>query len=93
MRVSFSVKAVLILLSLALAPIVAHAKPVWIDVRTEAEHRQSHIDGDPLIGRKKHVLYSLPDRRCTSTIANMRERNARNALPPGSIWSSTGSWR
>ncbi|ROQ47450.1 MULTISPECIES: rhodanese-like domain-containing protein [Marinobacter] len=65
MRVSFSVKAVLILLSLALAPIVAHAKPVWIDVRTEAEHRQSHIDGDPLIPHDQivaEVTERFPDK-------------------------------
>lgn len=49
MRVPFSMKAVLMLLSLVLVPVAAQAEPVWIDVRTEAEHRQDHIDGDPLI--------------------------------------------
>ena len=55
MRAFVSVKAVLILLSLVLTPIVAQANAVWIDVRTEAEHRQSHIDGDPLIPHSRIV--------------------------------------
>ena len=49
MRKFISMRAVLIFLSLALIPMLAQAKPVWIDVRSEAEHRQNHIDGDPLI--------------------------------------------
>lgn len=49
MKTSVSIKAVLVLLSLMLTPVAAQANPVWIDVRTEAEHRQDHIDGDPLI--------------------------------------------
>ena len=48
MKTSVLVKGVLIFLSLVLTPIVAQANPVWIDVRTEAEHRQNHIDGVPL---------------------------------------------
>lgn len=55
MRAFVSMKAVLILLSLVFMPIVAQAAPVWIDVRTEAEHRQSHIDGDPLIPHTRIV--------------------------------------
>jgi phage shock protein E len=65
MRTFVSMKAVLILLSLALSPIVAQAKPVWIDVRTEAEHRQSHIDGDPLIPHAQivaQVTEKFPDK-------------------------------
>lgn len=49
MKTSVSMTTVLLFLSLVLTPIVAQAEPVWIDVRTEAEHRQNHIDGDPLI--------------------------------------------
>ena len=44
-----SVNLILLFLTLMLAPMLAQAKPVWIDVRTEAEHRQNHIVGDPLI--------------------------------------------
>lgn len=55
MRKNFSVKAVLIFLSLALTPMLAQAKSVWIDVRTEAEHQQNHIDGDPLIPHRNIV--------------------------------------
>ncbi len=65
MRVSGLVKTVLILLSLVLSPIVAHANAVWIDVRTEAEHRQSHIDGDPLIPHTRivaQVTERFPDK-------------------------------
>lgn len=56
MRASVSMKAVLMLLVLVLTPIVAQAEAVWIDVRTEAEHRQNHIDGDPLIPHKNIVV-------------------------------------
>jgi len=55
MRTSFSMKAVLMFLSLLLTPIMAQANPVWIDVRTEAEHRQDHINGDPLIPHQNIV--------------------------------------
>ncbi|TGN40279.1 rhodanese-like domain-containing protein [Marinobacter confluentis] len=44
-----SVRTALILASLTLTPMLAQAKSVWIDVRSEAEHQQNHIDGDPLI--------------------------------------------
>jgi phage shock protein E len=44
-----SVNLIFLFLTLMLAPMLAQAKPVWIDVRTEAEHRQNHIVGDPLI--------------------------------------------
>ncbi|WP_373002311.1 rhodanese-like domain-containing protein [Marinobacter sp.] len=65
MRRFVSAKAVLIFLSLALAPMLAQAKSVWIDVRTEAEHRQNHIDGDPLIPHRNilaEVTERFPDR-------------------------------
>jgi phage shock protein E len=58
-------KTVLILLSLVLLPLAAQANPVWIDVRTEAEHRQDHIDGDPLIPHQNivgQVSEQFPDK-------------------------------
>ncbi|MDX1558937.1 MAG: rhodanese-like domain-containing protein [Marinobacter sp.] len=60
-----SVRAVLLFLSLALTPMLAQAQPVWIDVRTEAEHRQNHIDGDPLIPHQnivERVTERFPDK-------------------------------
>ncbi|HKK57462.1 rhodanese-like domain-containing protein [Marinobacter sp.] len=65
MRASFSMKAVLIFLSLVLLPLAAQAERVWIDVRTEAEHRQDHIDGDPLMPHQNivaQVSEQFPDK-------------------------------
>lgn len=65
MNTSVLIKAVLVSLLLALTPIVAQAEPVWIDVRTQAEHQQNHIDGDPLIPHKqvvKGVTEQFPDK-------------------------------
>lgn len=61
MRVSFSGKALLLLLTLAFTPLVAQAEPVWIDVRTQAEYQQDHIDGDPLIPHQK-ILAKVSER-------------------------------
>ncbi|WP_417517326.1 rhodanese-like domain-containing protein [Marinobacter sp.] len=49
MRRFSSMNLIFVFLTLMLAPMLAQSKPVWIDVRTEAEHRQNHIDGDLLI--------------------------------------------
>lgn len=65
MRTFVSMKAILIILSLVFAPTVVQANSVWIDVRTEAEHRQNHIDGDPLIphtGIVAQVTELFPDK-------------------------------
>ncbi|KPQ00111.1 rhodanese-like domain-containing protein [Marinobacter sp. HL-58] len=65
MRKSVLAKAFLTVLALVLTPMLAQAKPVWIDVRTEAEHRQNHIDGDPLIPHQnivERVTEQFPDK-------------------------------
>ena len=56
MRVSFLIRGFLLSLALVMTPLVAQAeKPVWIDVRTQAEYEQNHIDGDTLIPHKNIV--------------------------------------
>ena len=65
MNLSFSVKAFLLSLALALTPLVAQAEPVWIDVRTQDEYQQNHIDGDPLMPHRNivaQVTERLPDK-------------------------------
>jgi len=65
MRTFALLRFVLILLTLALSPVLANATTTWIDVRTEAEHRQDHIDGDPLIPHGdivEQVSERFPDR-------------------------------
>jgi len=65
MRKFISVRAFLVVIALTLTPMLAQAKPVWIDVRTEAEHRQNHIDGDPLIPHQnivERVTERFPDK-------------------------------
>lgn len=58
-------RSVLVFLTLALSPILANATTMWIDVRTEAEHKQDHIEGDPLIPHGdivEQVSERFPDR-------------------------------
>jgi phage shock protein E len=65
MRTFFLLRFVLIFLILALSPALAQAAPTWIDVRTEAEYKQDHIDGDPLIPHGdivEQVTERFPDR-------------------------------
>lgn len=65
MKKSALLKPVILALTLALSPVIALAAPTWIDVRTEAEHRQDHIDGDPLIPHVdivEQVSERFPDR-------------------------------
>ena len=65
MKIRVPARAVLVVLSLLLTPILAHAESVWIDVRSEAEHQVSHIEGDPLIphrGIVAGVAEQFPDR-------------------------------
>ena len=61
----FPVNLILLFVTLMLAPMLAQAKPVWIDVRTEAEHQQNHIVGDPLIPHASivaRVTEQFPDK-------------------------------
>lgn len=90
MRRFVSLRTVLIFLSLALAPMLAQAKPVWIDVRTEAEHRQNHIDGDPLIPHRNilaQVTERFPDK---DTEINLYCRSGNRAGKAKSALESAG---
>jgi len=66
MRVSVLIKGVLLSLALVMTPLVAQAEePVWIDVRTQAEYQQDHIEGDPLMPHKNivaQVTEQFPDK-------------------------------
>lgn len=65
MRTFFLLRFVLIFLILAPSLALAQAATTWIDVRTEAEHKQDHIDGDPLIPHGdiiEQVSERFPDR-------------------------------
>jgi phage shock protein E len=80
------VRAFLVVLALALTPMLAQAKPVWIDVRTEAEHRQNHIDGDPLIPHNnivERVTERFPDQNAEINLycrSGNRAGKAKSAL-------------
>jgi len=86
MRKFVSVRAVLIFLSLALTPMLTQAKSVWIDVRTEAEHRQNHIDGDPHIPHENivaQVTKRFPDKDTEINLycqSGIRAGKAKSAL-------------
>ncbi|WP_077530309.1 rhodanese-like domain-containing protein [Vreelandella utahensis] len=86
MRTSGSVKAVLMGLALMLTPVLAQAEPVWIDVRTKAEHRENHIDSDPLIPHTKivsQVTEHFPDKDTEINlycVAGTRAGKAKAAL-------------
>ncbi|MEP1216343.1 MAG: rhodanese-like domain-containing protein [Marinobacter sp.] len=90
MRKFDSVRAVLIFLSLAVTPMLTQAKSVWIDVRTEAEHRQNHIDGDPLIPHGNivaRVTERFPDK---DTEINLYCRSGNRASKAKSALESAG---
>ena len=62
---SVFLKAALMCLLLLLTPMLAHAEALWVDVRSEAEYRADHIDGDPLIPYRQIVeemTERFPDR-------------------------------
>ncbi|MGC8120185.1 rhodanese-like domain-containing protein [Marinobacter sp. VGCF2001] len=86
MREFVLVKAFLVVLTLAFTPMLAQAKSVWIDVRTEAEHRLNHIDGDPLIPHNvivERVTERLPDKNAEINLycrSGNRAGKAKSAL-------------
>ncbi|MDI9244662.1 rhodanese-like domain-containing protein [Marinobacter sp. CHS3-4] len=81
-----SKKVLLMFLSLLVAPIMVYADPVWIDVRTEAEHRQDSIDGDLLIPHNQiveQVSRQFPDKDTDIhlyCLSGGRAEKARSAL-------------
>ena len=90
MRRVVSVRVVLLFLSLVLTPMLAQAKPVWIDVRTEAEHKENHIDGDLLIPHQNivaRVAERFPDK---DTEINLYCRSGNRAGKAKSALESAG---
>jgi phage shock protein E len=89
MHKSFSLKAVLILLTVLLTPILAQAEPVWVDVRTEAEYRQNHIDGDPLIPHA-NIVAEVAGRFAKDAEINLYCRSGSRAGKAKSALESAG---
>lgn len=62
------------------------AEPVWIDVRSAAEHRVKHIEGDPLIPHAQivpRVTQLYPDKETEIHLycaAGVRAEKAKRAL-------------
>lgn len=88
---------------LLLLSIVANAEPIWIDVRSAAEHQADHIPGDLRITHSEITtalpqlfpdrdteirLYCRSGRRADVAIQALQEAGYRNVSNAGSIESA-----